>query len=351
MGGSAMLDVAIGTIFVFLAASLVVTAANELCASIFRWRAKNLAEGVRMLLDRGASVENEALLSERVYGHALIQSLVRKTGHWPSYIPSRTFAMALLAQADIAKSGHASIVELRTNVEKSKLPKPVKDVLLALLMEAEADLRRGVSPYAKLQEGIEIWFNCAMDRVSGWYKRKAQYLNFGFAVVLVAATNLDSIDVVRSLARDSSLRQAIAAQATALSERSRDQGAIDHDGKGRDSDESPVAGSVAAYQDLAVGIRAIDDLGIPMGWSREGKLRAPWQGAAALWWLHKVLGLLLTALAASLGAPFWFDMLNKIVSIRSSGKAPEEKPHSPKEVSQPVEPGQSPREAESAGKS
>jgi hypothetical protein len=62
--------------------------------------------------------------------------------------------------------------------------------------------------------------------------------------------------------------------------------------------------------------------------------------------LQHIVGWLLTALAATLGAPFWFDMLNRIISIRSSGKAPEERPKPPKEVSVPVEPGQSHREAD-----
>jgi hypothetical protein len=38
-----------------------------------------------------------------------------------------------------------------------------------------------------------------------------------------------------------------------------------------------------------------------------------------------VCGWLLTALAASLGAPFWFDMLSRFVNIRNAGKAPSEK--------------------------
>jgi hypothetical protein len=59
-----------------------------------------------------------------------------------------------------------------------------------------------------------------------------------------------------------------------------------------------------------------------------------------------VFGWLLTAAAASLGAPFWFDSLKRVISIRSSGKAPEERPLGPKEVSQPREPGQRPREAD-----
>jgi hypothetical protein len=52
-----------------------------------------------------------------------------------------------------------------------------------------------------------------------------------------------------------------------------------------------------------------------------------------------ILGWLITAFAVSLGAPFWFDLLNKFVNIRASGKAPEEEPKSPKEVPAPKEPG------------
>jgi hypothetical protein len=52
-----------------------------------------------------------------------------------------------------------------------------------------------------------------------------------------------------------------------------------------------------------------------------------------------LLGWLITASAMSLGAPFWFDILKRFVSIRSAGKAPEEAPLKPKEVPQPKEPG------------
>jgi hypothetical protein len=58
------------------------------------------------------------------------------------------------------------------------------------------------------------------------------------------------------------------------------------------------------------------------------------------------LGWLITALAATLGAPFWFDMLNRVISIRNAGRAPEEEPKAPRSVSAPLEPGQSPQQAD-----
>lgn len=99
------------------------------------------------------------------------------------------------------------------------------------------------------------------------------------------------------------------------------------------------------------------DMTIPVGWVskgtpaeiRNGQVLPSGDDAAGAWgqrFLQHGLGWLLTALAATLGAPFWFDMLNRVISIRAAGKPPEEEPKPPKSVSVPVEPGQSQREAD-----
>ncbi len=41
-------------------------------------------------------------------------------------------------------------------------------------------------------------------------------------------------------------------------------------------------------------------------------------------WPVNVLGWIVTALAISLGAPFWFDLLGKLVQLRGTGTKPEE---------------------------
>jgi hypothetical protein len=75
----------------------------------------------------------------------------------------------------------------------------------------------------------------------------------------------------------------------------------------------------------------IQSLGLPLGWDSSDDERQQWPGwhwrHHGGWWDQlrwHWLGWLLTSLAISLGAPFWFDMLNKFIVVRSTVK-PREK--------------------------
>jgi hypothetical protein len=66
----------------------------------------------------------------------------------------------------------------------------------------------------KFKVKLETWFNDAMDRVSGWYKRESQLVNVVLAVILTVGVNVDTILIVDSLAKSSALRDSLVAQAT-----------------------------------------------------------------------------------------------------------------------------------------
>ena len=83
---------------------------------------------------------------------------------------------------------------------------------------------------------------------------------------------------------------------------------------------------------------ALQQLKVPVGWTSNALKDLD----SFERWAEKIVGLLFTGIAVSLGAPFWFDMLNKVMNIRASGKAPEEKPKTPQVVPQPKAPGQQP---------
>jgi hypothetical protein len=195
-------------------------------------------------------------------------------------------ATALLANL------RAAAQKLAADPKTEKVGKP----LMSMLDAAEGDV-------AKLKKSVEDWFNGAMDRVSGWYKYRTQWMLFSIGLVLAALLNADTIRIVKQLSTDSTLRQSIVAAASNV--------------------KPPAAGPGATLQDqinlASTQISGLTSLGIPLGWDRAPDF--PIQTAAALGsWLNMLLGWLLTAIAVSLGAPFWFDILNKIMVIRSTIK-------------------------------
>ena len=295
MFGSAILDTAIGLIFVFLAVSLAVSAANELLAALFKLRAKNLLLGIQELLQDPST---EGLIA-RFYEHPLIARLGAKGGK-PSYIPSRTFALTLLdIVAPVTAASNRTLDDLKAGIEK--LPASLQVTFRVLLDEAGHDVEQ-------FKTQLEIWFNNTMDRVSGWYKRKTQAIQLVLALVIVVIANVDTVRITRSLSGvNSPLRDSIKDAAHSLVE-----AGLPHGPPGAQ---------------LSAATEAIGNLALPIGWVKGG------------FGPTTIFGWVITALAASLGAPFWFDLLNKFINVRASGKAPEEEPKSPKEVPQPAQPG------------
>jgi len=295
MFGSTILDVAIAIVFIYLLVSLVISAINEFIAALLKSRAKNLSKGIEALLQD----PSQAGWVARLYQHPLIQSLSPPNSK-PSYIPSRTFALALLDLiAPATADGARTLADLKTGM--ANLPQPLQRTLTNLLDEAQHDVER-------LKTQIEIWFNNGMDRASGWYKRKTQWIQFFLGLSLVILLNIDSVHIGRTLfAVNSPLRASLV-----------------------ESAKSFVAQRGGTNRPMKDVVGAISTASLPIGWSELPRRDQ---------WLTMILGWLITAFAVSLGAPFWFDLLNKFINVRASGKAPEEEPKSPKEVPTPKEPG------------
>jgi hypothetical protein len=75
--------------------------------------------------------------------------------------------------------------------------------------EANADLAAGISAIKKFSDQVEIWFDHSMDRVSGWYKRRTQFVLFLVAVVSAVLLNVDTVAISRSLGKNQSLRDSV----------------------------------------------------------------------------------------------------------------------------------------------
>ena len=331
MFGSEVIDVAIGLILVYLLLSLFATAVREGLESVFKTRAVFLEAGIRELLDdrdgRG--------LAREFYEHPIIFSLYRgpydegaevaraKDGakprervtgaNLPTYIPSQSFATALV---DLVVRGPASTAEselqrapvtldaLRARIDL--LPSAhVRRALLIAIDDAKGDLdvARG---------NIEGWFNASMQRVSGWYRRRTHYWLLLIGVLSTLALNVNSITIAQHLARSKAARELVVGRAEALTAESA--------GAARTATPAtPPADVDAARANLQARLAALESLNLPLGWDR----LPPMSGAPVSWFMQQLVGLLLTTLAISLGAPFWFDALNKVMTVRTTGAGKE----------------------------
>ncbi len=300
MFGSEVLEVAIGVVFVYLLLSLICSAISELMSRAFAMRSSNLEDAIRNLLA-------DPSRAEALYNHPLISGLakrgkfdlrVRRAGK-PSYIPSRAFALALFDVVTDESAQAQTLEQVRASV--ATLPRDLQRPLLNLIDAADGTL-------AGARKNVEAWFDDAMERASGWYKRKIELVVLGLAVGISILLNADTFTIVNALTQDGRLRAAVVAAA--------EQAVRDKVAQGPEV----TVQEVQKYQEQLYSLR------LPFGWvaNPDGKSRdprrMPWTEVD---WASKFLGLLFTTMALSLGAPFWFDMLNKLAGLRSTGKAPE----------------------------
>lgn len=314
MFGVAILEVAIGLILVYALLGLITSALTELVSQRLSLRSKYLKHALQQMLDD----ESNESLSDRVYAHPLIAALSRKKGKLPSYLPREQFARAVLAQIPgFLGSGTSSAEEnkpianptdLRDAIDKIE-NKKIKQVLSAFAAETDASLK-GV------QRELGLWFDDTMARASGWYRRKIGVFLLIIGAVLVIALNADTIQIARTLYLSPSLRASVVAHAEA-----------------KVAEHREVSGNDSSVDPREIVDENIAALGPLIGWSvydqrRLGRTRPrvnpeldsvpPLQWA----WIEKALGLVVTTVAVSLGSPFWFDLLGKFVSLRSSIREP-----------------------------
>jgi len=249
----------------------------------------------------------------------------------PSYIPARNFALALMDMAargpetDALTSGataaEVTVANIRANVASLGNP-PVQRALLTALDAAEGSLDRA-------RENVERWFDSGMDRVSGWYKRSTQWIVFTIGLAIAIGLNIDAIAVAEYLYRNDAARAAI----------------VEH---------ARIATADTAFleRSYAQTMSDLQSLDLPIGWSHV-VFGMPWAARQERrvidgrprtvtvrngFWdsiFSPLAGWLCTALAATLGAPFWFDLLNKVMVIRSTVKPAEKSPEEGSEDRQP----------------
>jgi len=335
------LDVAIGVTFLYLLLALMVTTIQELSASLFSLRAKQLYQAIASMLV-GVQKGTGRPLCDALYNHPLIRNLVDselklKKGKpslfgsgLPSYIPSATFALALVdvlrgERTATAALGARDVLDTASTLAQDLPPGELRQALTLLVSDANAAAANLDERSALVTRRIEAWFNDRMARASGWYKRRSQVISLIFAAIVVVTFNADTIYSVQRLWHDADLRARVVAEA----------GAFRPAQPGTDNSIGSQATRLVQQAD------ALESAGLPIGWylpnraARAPLLQTEWcarpgvstaSAAPAPCWNPQwfdypivLLGWVLTVLAVSLGAGFWFDVLTKALQLRGSG--------------------------------
>lgn len=312
---SAILDVAIGLVFVFLLVSLICSQINDKIAEWLRMRAKGLQEGLYKYITGPTS------LTEDLYKNALVQSLIPEDA-WvtqfleskpllkklirapknPLGIPPKTFALAmfnLLVPNPI--TGVTTIGELQNAVNNLPPDSPIRGPLLSILATANNNVET-------VRTNLEAWYDSTMVKTTKLYQahmwRWALAIGLSIAVVL----NVDAVGIGASLWNDSALRASLVAEANKYAQGTPEKArALDQ----LNALNLPIGWQVQTAPEAKDWITKLQTVSVtPADWTpKPGQTPRP----IGLWdYVWKIIGFLITGLAGAQGAPFWFDVLKKM---------------------------------------
>ncbi|MBN3950442.1 MAG: hypothetical protein HWQ38_29840 [Nostoc sp. NMS7] len=371
-----VVDITVGLVFIYLILSLLASEIQELITTFLQWRAKHLKNSIELLLAGGSETEESDItkarnLVHKLYNDPLINSLNQQTKEKiekqfrentkssnkkplgdkqsaPSYLPSETFAITLLdtlkipqlinyvkhPSDEVQTNLHmilASYKELQAGINdpnsesyktiqtvygdidqefrdfvNQELPNDVPDSLINSLRVLAQRSRIKVGDLTEeinqFKNEVETWFDRSMDRASGVYKRNAKGVAIIIGISIAILTNTDTFHLINRLSQDSVIRSAITQSASQRADYINDQEA-----------RSKIE-------------KLLGNASIPIGWQNLNQQFEPNSGNVLLitiWQVFRLIcGWIVSGLAIAMGAPFWFDILNKFINVRNAGPKP-----------------------------
>ena len=342
-----ILTVVLGVVFILLLLSLLASTIMEFVSSIFGLRGKNLLKALRNLLEGYKSGEG-AVVDKDIYNSFIKNPLYRQLSFRygsdssktspPSYVSSKSFQSILF---DILLGNEIVEDQKLEEVILQKINELENEDLKKVLRQLWRDADGNIDVFKKK---IEDWYNSVMERATGWYKRSTQYILVGVGFTIAVVLNADTLAIYERLENNPEVaeRIAIIAENIATKDTITVDVALDaiDEVEGVDTSSSTIVIDTLiieetdteedkqAKEDYNLKARELTNMvsqintyrsPLGMGW-KNVNLNAMQPLDIAT----KILGWLVTALAISLGAPFWFDILKKIVNLRGAGKKPDD---------------------------
>ncbi|MEP1035631.1 hypothetical protein [Ekhidna sp.] len=341
MAGLETLEIVIGLVFVYLLFSTLVTLVVEYISSKMSLRAENLKKIIARALDddklENVSDSESENPSDVFYKFPLIKYL-GKDGKKPSYISSAKFAKTVL---DIIRTGgDSSKLGKLSKLDKESISEAIEGLPMmgnetkAVLMTFAKETEEDINEFGAKLEG---WFNETVERGQGWFNRHIKRITLGVSIAIAIILNVDSVRIYQSLSNNPDLREKLVNHATEY---------VANDTLKNTEEDSILRKKIDDYYKNKID-PTTNLLGI--GWdvfpneyySYSGGWNFPFwyvktiSAAEIRAWLTAILGWIITGFAISLGAPFWFGVLNKLTALRAAGKTLEEEKKGQNQISKP----------------
>jgi len=224
------------------------------------------------------------------------------------------------------------------------LPQHLRQNLLSLASQARLKAQNLEGEVRQLEAEVANWFNHSMDRASGVYRRNSKGIAILIGFLVAILSNADTFHMLDRLSRDSLLRSTLTqaadqtllphlpSSATPSPTPSSDFPAIEPPAELLPPEVTPVAPVAPASANLQTELQEVkeavdsvlDEIPLPIGWN---SINTKQQQASSQGWvlpiLKRIIGWFITGIALSMGATFWFDLLSKVVKVRSTGRKPE----------------------------
>ena len=342
------LETGIALCLIIFSFSIIAYVAQEMIAINLKFRGKMLKASISQIL---CGSNAGAKLDQLVFDHPQIKLLNKNLSSFPAYIPASNFAMAVmdLASQYAPQESGDLLEDFKRGILQLKATNPSEYQLFKTWANNSTNGK-------ELKENIEKWYNDYMDRVTGWYKNNYNWITRLIAITLAISFNIDMVRISKTVYSDTVLRSSLVQTAEKLVEQSDSVTAFfkeDIDQRvtsirakydsvlsKMDSANIAVRDSVKAEMNLKVykEVEAFNARKIQMARNVFGnidnKTLIGWQGYVLkidelftgkihFWdYIFMLLGIAIGAGFISMGAPFWFDLMVKLVNVRRAGIKP-----------------------------
>lgn len=308
------LDVAIGLTLVYLGVSLFVTVINEYIAQMFNLRGRQLHADLQKLID-------DKTIKDTLVQHPAFTSLFNNhPGKAGSYVDSKILGQLIVGSLSTAAAANNAVGPNNAASQVAQIIGVINQLPHSILKTQLQSIARTAGDKTEdLVTAVSDWMDRSLTMMGGNYKRNLQIISFGVGLVITVMLNINTITLTERLYHDKELRSATTAMAVQFTERIN-----------KETFEKCRSSSTALQDPACIEVKRLTDvtqnLGkLPIGWpdtSLSSTQTSHSDSHKILFWGERLLGWFLTTLAVSLGAPFWFDLLNKAVSIRHGMRKP-----------------------------